>query len=96
MIIEAAPCESSSLSSFESTVSADIETSEASSSSSSFVGDMLGGKSDTDGSSELPDAGRIGGARDMVVSGVDVPVLSASSTLPSVVGIVEELKLSAH
>jgi hypothetical protein len=89
MIFEAAPCESSSLSSSESTVSADIETSEASSSSSSFIGDILGGKSDTDGSSELPDAGRIGGARDMDVSGVEVPVLSVSSTLPSVVGMVE-------
>ena len=47
------------------------------------------GKVDTDGSSELLDVGLIGGAGDMVVSGVDVPVLSAPSTLPNVVGIVE-------
>jgi hypothetical protein len=76
------------MSSSESSVS-DIETSEASSSSPSFLGDILEGKSDTDGSSELLDVGLIGGAGDMVVSGVDVPVLSAPSTLPSVVGIVE-------
>lgn len=89
MICDCTLFEPYSLSSSESSVSAVIETSEASSSSSSFVWDIFGGDPEIEGSSESPDTCNIGGASNIVESGVDVPGLFAPPTLPSVAGIVE-------